>query len=490
MLVKEFADLCVAINSRSAAQRRAVVAVVGPGVSGLARLLETSGASRTLLDASAPYSCAALREYLAPTEVPPSSASPLCAQRLAAAALHRGVRQQTSASASILDLAAAVDVVGVGASGAIATDRARAGKDACNVATQRTNGAGAAVTNSARLVFRKGERGRAEEEGLSGGLVLASLASALEAGEGGWEAVRAGLRPLAPAAGGTGEEEETLAVGLTSVGRPALEQLLSSPSPLSHVLFIPRGGGCTVVPDCPLHLLASDQTASAVGGRSAERGTHAPVLLLPGSFNPFHSGHEAMAEAAAALLTATDGRPYSIVFELSLSNVDKPDLAQGVVEERLRQFVDLLTTEGPSGGPPLPPPPAATGVSGRRWPVVLTRAPRFVEKAALFPGCAFVVGYDTAARLVDAKYYGDDEATMLLALGALVRAGTRFVVAGRRAGAAPSSAPPGVLADTFLTYSTHLAGRVHPLLAHAFVDLPAFRDDVSSSAIRERGRAK
>jgi hypothetical protein len=40
-------------------------------------------------------------------------------------------------------------------------------------------------------------------------------------------------------------------------------------------------------------------------------------------------------------------------------------------------------------------------------PVIVTRAPLYVNKADLFPRSAFVVGHDTAARLVLPKYYGD-----------------------------------------------------------------------------------
>lgn len=39
-------------------------------------------------------------------------------------------------------------------------------------------------------------------------------------------------------------------------------------------------------------------------------------------------------------------------------------------------------------------------------PVVVTRAPLFTHKAALFRDTLFVVGYDTAIRLVLPKYYG------------------------------------------------------------------------------------
>src|SRR4029078_10122502 len=64
-------------------------------------------------------------------------------------------------------------------------------------------------------------------------------------------------------------------------------------------------------------------------------------------------------------------------------------------------------------------------------PVELTRAPTFLEKSRLFPGTTFVVGADTAERLFGAKYYGDDEARMHLALEEMANSGASFLVAVR-----------------------------------------------------------
>src|SRR5262249_39710422 len=71
--------------------------------------------------------------------------------------------------------------------------------------------------------------------------------------------------------------------------------------------------------------------------------------------------------------------------------------------------------------------------------VWLTRAPTFLEKAALFPGTTFVVGCDTADRLVEPRYYGGSEEQMRQALRQLQAAGCPFLVAGRgdQAGAFP-----------------------------------------------------
>lgn len=128
-----------------------------------------------------------------------------------------------------------------------------------------------------------------------------------------------------------------------------------------------------------------------------------PAALLPGSFNPLHEGHTALASIASCVLG------ISVAFELSLVNVDKPDLT---IDEALRRVEAFRSVA----------------------PVWLTRAATFERKASLFPGCAFVIGYDTAVRLVDAKYCGGDEAKRDAMMDGFRTAGHRFVVGGRRVG--------------------------------------------------------
>jgi hypothetical protein len=125
-----------------------------------------------------------------------------------------------------------------------------------------------------------------------------------------------------------------------------------------------------------------------------------PAVLLPGSFNPLHHGHTSLADVAAERL----GAP--VAFELSIANVDKPELSPEEVRRRLEQFHN-------------------------RGAVYVSRAATFRAKAALFPGTAFVVGADTAVRIVSPRYYGDDPGEMGRALDEIAGFGCRFVVAGR-----------------------------------------------------------
>jgi hypothetical protein len=128
-----------------------------------------------------------------------------------------------------------------------------------------------------------------------------------------------------------------------------------------------------------------------------------PGALLPGSFNPLHDGHLQLARVAANRLGA------SVAFEMSVTNVDKPALAAADVRRRVSAF------------------PSDAEV----W---LTRAPTFVEKARLFPNAAFVVGADTAARIVDPRYYSTSESVLHDALSEIGSLGCRFLVAGRTDG--------------------------------------------------------
>ena len=162
--------------------------------------------------------------------------------------------------------------------------------------------------------------------------------------------------------------------------------------------------------------------------------------VLPGSFRPLHDGHIKLAEVASRITEAP------LAFELSIANVDKPPLTTSEVEERLRQF------------------------SGR-WPVVLTRAPRFLEKARLLPGCTIVLGWDTAIRLVHPRYYENDETAMKAALQEIGDLGCRVLVAGR-------------LSDGSFRELSDVAIPVEH--AHLFQAIPEaeFRSDISSTELR------
>lgn len=125
-----------------------------------------------------------------------------------------------------------------------------------------------------------------------------------------------------------------------------------------------------------------------------------PEAILSGSFNPFHQGHQSLG------VVATQRLGLDVDFELSISNVDKPELDGSEVARRLTQFRN-------------------------HFAVWITRAPTFVEKARLFPGVVMVVGYDTAKRIIDPRYYRGEVKLRDAALRFLRERDCSFLVAGR-----------------------------------------------------------
>jgi hypothetical protein len=167
-----------------------------------------------------------------------------------------------------------------------------------------------------------------------------------------------------------------------------------------------------------------------------------PQALLSGSFNPLHRGHLELALAAAKRLNV------EVHFELSITNPDKPELPREEVERRVAQFATV-------------------------GPVWVTRSPTFVKKAELFSGAAFVLGWDTAVRVIDPKYYGG-EMERDSALLELLERGCKLVVGGR-------------LDDRGVFRVWEASGLPTPF-GELFVSLAEadFRADVSSTLLRNK----
>jgi hypothetical protein len=287
------------------------------------------------------------------------------------------------------------DVVGLGATAALVSDRPRRGEHRVHVAT-----AGAAGISHWTATLAKGRRDRAGEEALVARAIVLSLARGCGVAAPGPEALLDADEAHAQAAPAADDAIEGLVAG--------------------------RHARVTALPDGQLALAA-------------------PVaeVVFPGSFNPLHGGHEALAR------TVEEMRQAALAFEISVTNVDKPPLATPVVRARAAQFA---------------------------WtaPVELTRAPTFLEKSRLFPRATFVIGVDTAERLVAPRYYGGDEDAMHGALETMGGAGNAFLVAVR----VDSGARLRTLRDV----------AVPRRYADLFAEIPEdrFRSDLSSTEIRAR----
>ena len=288
-------------------------------------------------------------------------------------------------------------VVGLACTATIATDRPKRGDHRCHVAIHHP-----VESTVMSLTLEKGHRDRDGEDETVSRLILNALAEV--AGVGG----RLGL-DLIPG--------EVVVRDEARYGSP-LEALADG-----HV------GSVLVAED-------GTQTADAriCGG------------IVAGSFNPLHQGHQALAQVASERLGER------LVYELSITNVDKPALELDEIRSRVGQF------EGSSA-------------------VVATRAPVFYEKARLFPGCTFVIGVDTMTRLIDEKYYDGSAEKMIGALSGMRELDCSFLVAGRVEGR---------------SFRTLEDVAVPAGFGSMFKGIPesAFRVDVSSTGLRTtRGAA-
>jgi hypothetical protein len=128
-------------------------------------------------------------------------------------------------------------------------------------------------------------------------------------------------------------------------------------------------------------------------------------------------------------------------------NADKPPIADEEIHRRISRFAWLASL----------------------W---LTRAPKFPEKARLFPGATFIVGADTAGRIVDPRFYNDGEAGRDAELADFCARGCRLLVASRvdRSGA--------LMRLEDISIPPHLAG------LFAAIPVDRFRMDVSSTQLR------
>ena len=251
-------------------------------------------------------------------------------------------------------------------------------------------------------------------------------------------------------------------------------------------------------------------------------------LIFPGSFNPPHIGHAALAHAAVQAMTrkriseyqaaqqggesneSTDlvqeiwnaatpkegPPPPTLLFELSLTNADKPAMEATEAVRRSNLFLTLQEE--------------SAEVFPSDWGVLLTSAPLFLDKVRLLNPCiapsassfgtnmplaspprtiTFVIGTDTMVRILNPKYYGGEMDNMIAAVREMQSEGVHFVVGGRVEQMVDEVT--GRKSSTFVTGEEALEGLpVDVKDIFTIIKEEDFRVDISSTELRAREQGK
>lgn len=142
------------------------------------------------------------------------------------------------------------------------------------------------------------------------------------------------------------------------------------------------------------------------------------IIVIPGSFNPFHAGHEFIGDTCRQFYESVE-----IYYEITDNNIDKGLISEVEIQKRIKAIED------------------------KHWDTIRCPYPAFVDKADYyakkFPWAlnkkwytpllyqefyfSFAVGMDTFARILDPKYTGS-KAKLNEQLRHMLKLGVSFIV--------------------------------------------------------------
>ena len=418
-----------------------VAALSGGGTLILGDMLTVPGGSRTLIEATVPYSYESISNYIG--RVPEQFCCSRTARSLAMTAFYQarkilrsealrkhGYVDPEQISPKAVDVSHEISgisesaiirsfqfvepedlgesdayqhVIGVGCTASLVTDRHKMGDHRVHIAIQTLH-----LTIQFSLRLQKDARTRWEEERLVADLILNAIETARR------EAAHHS-HVMPPGFSGTGEVSCPAFVEISEENYPLYEQIplelkpdevvrgeLAVGTPLLINLFFGKLGAVLWADHEIRHSIAhSDIAESPIPFNPRAEFTQA---IFPGSFNPIHKGHLEMINIAEQRLQGT------IVLEISVQNLEKPPFDYIELKHRLACIREMNPKQS----------------------VWLTQTPLFVHKAELFRGASFVVGADTIKRFADLWFYHESIHKLHDILRTIAFYNCRFLVFARQ----------------------------------------------------------
>lgn len=417
--------------------------VSGGGMQAIPMFLGVPGASACVMDVAVPYSRAATEKYFADCSDQIEESTHCTAEtalKLAKAAYLKTCNLLLHGEGS--DIPATIDAVrgkssifGISCTAALVSAVPKKGKHRAHVGIFCNSPEGGRGTTYS-ITLTKGLRDRPEEDALCSRLILDVITRHV-----GLPLLPDSLlllpvpsQPVSPSQGpGVTDQHLEVVEVVNYPGSDAISNVTSRAS--KHALYFSAGE------NAPL-----DASFTCMENATLPAGT----LIYPGSFNPLHDGHLSLVRSQLDLLeqkfrsdnagteSTTQFKPPLVVFEIGAVNADKPPLPRDEITKRLRQFHAHSN-------------PLFSKWGIRNFAVSITSEPLFLGKAAVFPGCDFLVGADTMVRLINSKYYADKSSGSAVAGGG---------------GAIAAAAPAVLVADSEARRMANMVGALSTIAAH------------------------
>jgi len=191
------------------------------------------------------------------------------------------------------------------------------------------------------------------------------------------------------------------------------------------------------------------------------------AIIFPGSFNPLTIGHiQLIIKAINHLGFSLEDHP-PIILEIGL-NADKGALTKVQIEERINQISDQLKIHGL-----------------KNIGIAVTSSPLYSQKTEIFQECTFLVGADTAIRLLDPKYTQNCLFELIYSLTLIQSRGTKFLIGPRLTSIKNKD---GIVSEAFLSLKEILdisQVKLPDKCREMFLEIPEFRVDFSSTLVRD-----